>query len=337
MALAYASRNGYLAIVKETSYAVTPTTGWSYIPMDADVALKLGQKFLANEAIVGSPVMTIDQVQGVRSDDITFKCGLYMDTFPLLLVAALGGTDTVTGSGPYTHVIKLLNSLSTGSQAPSFSIMLCDGANFWTMAACRLDTLEINFSSDGPADATSHWTGNPAASTTTAPTGATFANPSSEVMVPGWSVGVTINSTSIPYVSAGKITIARGTAPQFAEGNQVSYDNFQGPIKVTGDMTAYVATQADPWTAASPAQGLTRDQIPVILVFTDPNDVTSATDHAATFTMSATQFMEPERNQGKSVVEVKSNFEAISNNTDATSGKAPFQTSTVNNTSTAYN
>jgi hypothetical protein len=337
MALAYASRNGYLAIVKEATYATAPTTGFSFIPVADDVAIALGQKFLANEAIVGSPVMTIDEVQGVRSDDITFKTYLYADTFPIFLVAALGGTDAVTGSGPYTHVIKLLNSASTASQSPSFTIMLFDGANYWLMVGCRLDSLEIPFSSDGTAEATVKFIGNPATSTTSAPTGTTFANPSSEVMIPGWSVSATINSVAITYIESGTLTLARSTAPIFAEGSQTAYDNFQGPLKVSGKMTAVVATQADPWSAASPAQALTRDQIATVLVFTDPNDVTSATDHSISFTMTKTQYMNPARKQGKNYVEVNVDFEGVANSTDTATGLSPIQTSTVNNTSTAYN
>ena len=337
MGLAYASRNGYLAVVKETSYGVTPTTGWTFIPVSDDVALALGQKFLANEALIGSPVATIDQVQGVRSDDITFKCGLYCDTFPLLVVAALGGTDTVTGSSPYTHTIKLLNSPSTGSQSPSFSIMLFDGANYWTMAGSRLDSLEIPFSSDGTADATVKFIGNPAASTTSAPTGATVTNPSAEVMIPGWSFTATVATVLLPYIGSGTLTIARNTGAIFAGGAQAAYDNFQGPIKVTGKMTAIVATQSDPWSAASPAQALTRDQVATILTFTDPNDVTSATDHSISFTMTHTQFMEPARKQGKNYVEVDANFEGISNSTDATTGESPVQAAIINATASAYN
>ena len=337
MALAYASRNGYLAIVKETSYGVSPTTGFSFIPVADDVAITLGQKFLANEAIVGSPVMTIDEVQGVRSDDITFKTYLYADTFPLFLVAALGGTDAVTGSTVYTHVIKLLNSPSTGSQPPSFSIMLFDGGNYWLMAGCRLDTLEIPFTSDGTAEATVKFIGNPATSTTSAPTGTTFANPSSEVMIPGWSVSVTVATVLLPYIASGTLTIARNTAAVFAEGSQTAYVNFAGPIKVSGKMTAIVATQADPWSAASPAQALTRDPVATVLVFTDPNDVTSATDHSVSFTMSKTQYMDPKRTQGKSYVEVEANFEAVSNSTDTSTGLSPIQSTTINAVSTAYN
>ena len=335
MALAYASRNGYLALIKEAAYGVTPSTGTAtFIPVADDVALTLGQKFLANEALVGSPVMTIDQVPGVRSDELTFKCGMYADSFPLLLVAALGGTDTVTGAGPYTHVIKLLNSASTGSQPPSFSIMLFDGANYWTMAGSRLDTLEIPYSSDGTADVSVKFIGNPATSATSAPT--IFATPSWSgiVMVPGWSFASTINSVSIPYIQSGTLTIARNTTAIFTGGSQTAYDNFTGPIKVSGKMTAIVATQSDPWSAASPAQGLTRDQIPVVLVFTDPNDTNSPT---ITFTMSKTQFMEPKRTQGKAYVEVEANFEAIADATDATTGFSPVATSTLNNTSAAYN
>ena len=335
MGLAYASRNGYLALIKEATYGVTPSTGTpTFIPVAEDVALTLGQKFLANEALVGSPVMTIDQVPGVRSDDLSFKCGMYADSFPLLLVAALGGTDAVTGAGPYSHVIKLLNSASTGSQPPSFSIMLFDGANYWTMAGARLDTLEVPYSSDGTADVSVKFIGNPATSATSAPT--VFAMPSwsGVVMVPGWAFASTVATVSIPYIQSGTLTIDRFTAAIFAGGSQTAYVNFAGPIKVSGKMTAIVATQADPWSAASPAQGLTRDQVPVILTFTDPNDTNTPT---IAFTMSKVQFMEPKRTQGKAYVEVESNFEAIANATDATSGVSPIQTTTMNNTAAAYN
>jgi len=335
MALAYASRNGYLALIKEVTYGTTPASGTAtFIPVDADVALALGQKFLANEALVGSPVATIDQVQGVRSDDITFKCGLYADSFPLLIAAALGGTDTVTGVGPYTHVIKLLNSASTGSQPPSFSVMLFDGANYWTMAGCRLDTIEIPFASDGVTDATVKFIGNPATSATSAPT--VFATPSwsSVVMIPGWSVAVTVATVSLAYIQSGSLLISRGTTALFTEGTQTAYVNFAGPIKVTGKMTAVVATQSDPWTAASPAQALTRDPVATVLTFTDTNDTNTPT---ISFTMTKTQFMEPKRTQGKLYTEVEANFEAVSNPTDASTGFSPIASTTINNTSAAYN
>ena len=337
MATAYASRNGYLAIVKEATYGTSPTTGFSFIPVADDVAITLGQKFLANEALVGSPVQTIDEVQGVRSDEITFKCSLYADTFPLLVVAALGGTDAVTGSGPYTHVIKLLNAASTGSQHPSFSIMLFDGSNYWMMAGCRLDTLEIPFTSDGTTEATAKFIGNPAAPTTSAPTGTGSPTFSSEVMIPGWSVAVTVATISLAYIQSGTLTISRSTQALFAEGSQTAYLNFAGPIKVTGKMTAIVATQSDPWSAASPAQALTRDQVATVLTFTDPNDQTASTNHSIAFTMTKNQFMEPKRTQGKLYVEVESNFEAVSNTTDGSTGYSPIQSSIINGTATAYN
>lgn len=338
MALAYASRNGYLGIIAEASYGVTPSEGTPFfIPVADDVAITLGQKFLANESLVGSPVMTIDQVQGVRSDDITLKCPLYADTFPILVVAALGGADSVSGAGPYTHVIGLLNDASVGSQPPSFSIMLFDGANYWTLAGCRLDTLEIPFTSDGTADATAKFIGNPATSGTSAPT--VFATPSfsSAVMVPGWSVAVSIDSDSIAYIQNGTLTIARNTLAVFAEGSETAYVNFAGPIKVTGKMLAVVASQADPWSAASTPQALTRDQIVTVLTFTDPNDATSAMDWSVAFTMSATQYMEPKRTQGKAYVEVEANFEGVANATDAISGVSPISFTAINDVEGAYN
>lgn len=338
MGLAYASKQGYFGLIKEVTYGVTPSSGTPlFFPIEDDVAITLGQKFLANEGLVGSPVATIDQVQGVRSDEYDFKTYIYADTFPLLLVAALGGVDTVTGSGPYTHIIKLLNSPTTGSQSPSFSLMLFDGANFWTSAGGRMGNLEITASSDGTAQVSTKFFLNPSAPTTTAPT--VFASPSfsSEVMIPGWSFAANINSTAIPYIETCTLTIERSTAPIFTAGQQAPYDNFQGPAKVTGKMTAVVASQSDPWTVASSGQGLTRDQIPVTLIFTDPNDQTSSTQHSVEFIMSKTQFMNPKRSQGKLYVEVDSDFEAIADSTDATTGVSPMSTTTVNDTSTAYN
>jgi hypothetical protein len=53
--------------------------------------------------------------------------------------------------------------------------------------------------------------------------------------------------------------------------------------------------------------------------------------------MTKTQYMNPARKQGKNYVEVNVDFEGVSNSTDTATGLSPIQTSTVNNTSTAYN
>jgi len=276
-------------------------------------------------------------VQGVYHTEFDAKYPIYADTFPHLLVALLGSTDTVTGTGPYSHVIGLLNNAATGSQPPSYSLMGFDGANYFTISGSQASSMDLQFSSESTADATVKWIGNPYLSATTAPAAFASTSISTEAMVPGWSVAVNIASTPLAYIASGSIMIDRKTTPIFTEGTQAPFVNFAGPVEVTGKLTGLVNSNADAWSTGTSATALTRSPQVVTLTFTDTNDQSGATNNSVLFTMSSCQLHNPKRTVGKAYTEVEVEFTARANATDAISGYSPVKTTTSNGVVTAYN
>lgn len=322
----FLSANAFLSLGLESTRgtaAATPT----YIPVETPTITPMIQ-WLKDSALRGSPVDVYDEVLGVRHDELDVKGKIYADSFPILLRAVLGSSDAKTGTGPtYNHVIGLANSASTGSQPPSVTGVIFDAANSFQSTAMQAQNLDISWKADGTLDWATKFIGNP----WTVP-----SNPTSswgtEPMMPAWDTSVTINSSALAYVESMDIKITRNTAAIFTAGQQSPASNFAGPIDVTGTMSAVVASNADPFTIGGSAYGLYRQQIPVVIVFTDP-----VTSHTVTLQMSTVQFEEPKRNVGKVYTSMDLNFTAIANTTDAVaSGYSPIKTTTVNAVSTAY-
>ena len=333
---AFLTANSYLGMVVETTPGTLPTMGSVYwIPVTSP-QITPQQMFLRDEALRGSPTTVYDQVQGVRHDEFEFKTFLFADTFPTLVRSILGSADTLTGSGPYTHKIKVLNSPSTGSQPPSYSILDFDGANYFTTTNSQADTLAISFGAEAAAEATVKYLANPYTSYTSAPTVFATQSLSTEHLIPAWDTAITIGGTSYTNVSTGEINIARKTQAIFTLGSQAPYDTFAGPIEVTGKLTFIVNSNADVFSTGSGAYGLTRSPEAISITLTDPNDATSGTQHSVNFTMSAAQIHSIKRTRGKEYTELEVEFTANANTTDSSTGYAPIQTTFVNNVSTAY-
>lgn len=334
---AFLSANSWLGLIKEATRGTTPSSGTvEYIPV-TDPQISPMQTFLRDEALRGSPVAVYNQIQSVRHDEVDFKCYVYADTFPALLMGVLGGTDTVTGTGPYTHAIKLLNSASTGSQPPSYSICDFDGANYFLTAGAQAVSLDLAGGAEKAAEATVKYSANPYADSTSAPTPFTSQSWSGEALIPNWDTTVSVNSTSLDYIAEFTLKIDRKTAPIFTMGTKAPYLNFAGPIDVSGSFTAVVASNADPFSiSTSTGYALAYDAVPVVITMTDPNDVTSATNHSVAFTMSAVQFQNVKRSVGKEYTELTVDFTANADSTDASTGYSPIATSTINGVSAAY-
>jgi len=335
---AYLVANSYLGIMPEVARGTLNTGGTPvYIPVTAPQVTPM-QTFLRDEALRGSPVMVYDQVQGVRHDEYDAKFYLFADTFPNLVKAVLGGTDTVTGAGPYTHNIKLLNNASIGSQPQSYSIMDFDGANYFTLLGAQADQLEISFGAEAAAESTVKFFTNPYTSGTSATAPFSTPNPSTVHMIPAWDTTITVAGTTYTYIQDGTLTLARKTAPIFTMGAQAPYQNFAGPIEVTGKFTAVVNSLTDPWSTGSGATALTRSPQALVITFTDPNDSSGGTQYSVSFTMTSTQFHNVKRTRGKAYTEVEVEFTANADSTDATSGAgySPIQANIVNATPTAY-
>ena len=336
MAGPFLTANSYLGMVIETTEGTLPTSGTSYWLPVTTPQITPNQMFMRDEALRGSPTTVYDQVQAVRHDEFEFKTFLFADTFPVLLRSILGGTDTKTGSGPYTHTIKVLNSPSTGSQPPTYSILDFDGANYFTVTGAQADTLGITFGADAAAEATVKYMGNPYTSYTSAPTVFATQSLSAEHLIPAWNTVVSIGGTTYTNVSTGEISINRKTQPIFTLGTQAPYNLFAGPIEVTGKFTFVINSTADVFSTGSGAYGLTRSPEAIVVTLTDPNDATSGTQHSVAFTMSAAQIHSIKRTRGKEYTELEVEFTANANQTDSATGYSPIQTTVINGTSLSY-
>ena len=336
MAGPFLTANSYLGMVIETTEGTLPTSGTSYWLPVTTPQITPNQMFLRDEALRGSPTTVYDQVQAVRHDEFEFKTFLFADTFPVLLRSILGGTDTKTGSGPYSHTIKVLNSPSTGSQPPTYSILDFDGANYFTVTGAQADTLGITFGADAAAEATVKYMGNPYTSYTSAPTVFATQSLSAEHLIPAWNTVVSIGGTTYTNVSTGEISINRKTQPIFTLGTQAPYNLFAGPIEVTGKFTFVINSTADVFSTGSGAYGLTRSPEAIVVTLTDPNDATSGTQHSVAFTMSAAQIHNIKRTRGKEYTELEVEFTANANQTDSATGYSPIQATVINATSLSY-
>jgi len=334
--MAFLTANSYLGLIAEATRGTLPGSGTpTYIPIQTPQITPM-QTFLRDEALRGSPTLVYDNVQGVRHDEVEFKTFIYADTFPLLLTAVLGGNDTVTGTGPYNHAIKLYNNAANGSQPKSYSLLDFDGANYFTVTGAQADSLSLTFGAEAAADATIKFFGNPYTSYTTAPAPFTSLSLSTEHMVPAWDTTITVGGTTFTYIATGELLLSRKTQPIFTMGTQAPHVNFAGPLEVTGKFTAVVDSNADTWSTGSGATALTRSPQAVVITFSDPNDATGGTQHSVSFTMTSAQFFNPKRTRGKEYTEVEVEFVANADTTDATTGYSPIATTTINGTSTAY-
>jgi hypothetical protein len=211
-----------------------------------------------------------------------------------------------------------------------------DGANYFTLLGAQADQLEISFGAEAAAESTVKFMTNPYTSGTSAT--APFSSPSLSTvhMIPAWDTTITVGGTTYTYIQDGTLTLARKTAPIFTMGAQAPYQNFAGPIEVTGKFTAVVNSTSDSWSTGSGATALTRSPQALVITFTDPNDSSGGTQYSVSFTMTQAQFQNVKRTRGKAYTEVEVEFTANADATDATTGYSPIQANIVNATSTAY-
>ena len=72
------------------------------------------------------------------------------------------------------------------------------------------------------------------------------------------------------------------------------------------------------------------------LTFTDPADITSATNHSVKYQMSDVQFHDVKRSVGKDYVELTVTFDAQANITDAVNGGYSPVKAIVKNATSSY-
>ena len=337
--MAFMSANSYLGLALETNKGTAASGTFTYIPVSAPQVTPV-LAWLRDEALRGSPVALYDQIPGVRHDEVDFKTYMYADSFPLLLISVLGPDVASTVSPLYTHTIALQNN-TTGSQPASVTINSFDGGNAFQISGAQAQSLDVTFGADKAVEATIKYLGQP----WTTPTPSN--SPGTEALIPGWNTAITIGSTNQgggtsptanwTNIMDGNIKIDRKTAPIFTAGTQGPHTTFAGPCDVSGAFTVVVEA-SDPFSIGSSAYALYRSSssIPMTLTFTDPADITSATNHSVKYQMSDVQFHDVKRSVGKDYVELTVTFDAQANTTDAVNGGYSPVKAIVKNATSSY-
>jgi len=314
--------NSYFGLAPETTYG-TPVAISTFTPVDSPKVVT-EVTWLDDSSFRGSPVMHYDQVPGVTKGMYDAKVYLYADVYPNLLRAALGSTDTVASVGPskWTHTIGVANVPSTGSQAPSYTIVNNSVDAPYQISAARLTDLSIAVSVDAAVETTFSFIGNAASVVASV-----AANESTQHLVPSWNCAASIGGASVAVIESFEVSIKRNTTSIHTLGAQAPYSNFQGPITVEGKF-AFVVENGETFYASA----LTRNQQQVLVSMTDP-----VTGYNVLLQMSAVQLEAPQIDQGKAYIALTANFVAVANTTDAVNGGyAPIKTVVTNGTSSAY-
>jgi len=333
---AFLTASSYVGFVAEATRGTTPATGMVFWVPVVSPQVTPTQMFLHDEGLRGSPALIYNEVAGVRHDAYDHKSYLYADTFPVYIKALLGGVDTVTATtASYAHNIPLLNAPTTGSQPVSYSVCDFDGANWFTLPGAQASDLTLTFGAEVAAEAAMKWITNPYVSATAAPAPFTSLSYSSEQMIPSWNTVVTIGATPLSYVASGEVKIDRKTLPIFTMGTKEAYQNFAGPIDVTGKFVCVVNSNADPFSTGS-GWALTQSPQSLNIQLTDPADLHTAINDSIALQMTNVQFSLSKRTRGKEYTELEVEFTAEANTTDAATGFAPIRANIINGVSTPF-
>jgi hypothetical protein len=302
----------------------TAATSPTFIPITAPQVTPM-QVFLRDEALRGSPTTVYDQVLGVRHDEYDVKGYCYADSFPILLRAILGGTDTVAGSGPYTHGVKLLNNNTTGSQPPAVTIQDFDGATAFQMIDAQMSELSLTFGAEAAAEWNAKFIGNPY--TQIATPSASFTPAS---FVPGWDITTTVGSFSITAVSGSGSAVTYTCANSFTPGTQVTITGVTGgtggqPYSGTYTVATANSTQFTVANTQTGAATLSSASATLSLGYVVDGEIRLVRNTAPIFTMGQTapraNFAGPLEVTGRLLCVVENTSDIFSN---ATNGYALF-------------
>lgn len=318
----YATNQSFLGIGKEGTRGTAAST-FLWLPTKSP-STTFTQAYLNDEGYRGSPVQVYDVVLGVNSGQFDHKGDVHLDTFPQVIEALLGGTDTVSGTAaPYTHTQPLLNSATTGSQPPSYTVQDFNGYKCQQMTGAQLSSLQLDFATTSSLEYTAKWIGL-APTIIATPNTQTFGT--TDKLIPAWNCAVSVGGSSNATLVTGSITIDRSTEAVAALSTQGPASVFTGPIKVSGKFT-FLTVTSDP--IYSTAFSYTPEA--VTFTFTDPSST-----HTFLIQMSAAQMESAVYDRAKNYVQVSTNFEASSNSTDASTGYSPIKFVTTNAQSAAY-
>lgn len=322
-ALPLMSANSYWGIAAESTYATAASIS-TMTPINSP-KVSPNVKWLMDGDFRGSPVTTYDNVAGVFAATFDGKTYTYTDTYPNLLRAALGSTDTVAsvGASVWSHTIGLVNAPNLGSNSPSYTIINDSVDATYQMVGSRLDSLSVSFAADAAVENTFSFKCD---QPTTVASVSPFPS-STQHLIPAWNCSASIGGVPSYVVESMTLDIKRNTTQIYALGSQSAVSNFQGPLDVQGSFSLIVQQGETYW-----ANALTRDQQVMAFTLQDP-----FTGFSILYQMSTVQLTDPVIDQSKNFVSLECKFVAIANQIDNVNiGYSPLKTVVTNGISTPY-
>lgn len=217
----------WLGLAKESSFgtAVNPTY---YVPF-SDVKPEDVIDAIKDQGIRGAMALTYNVIQGVKHSTMDVGGEVYPDNFGLMLLAIMG-KDTVTGSGTYTHDFQL----SRTAQPPSLTHSYYDGTNVRQFSGHIAEELDIKWASNAALEFNLKTQGK---SSTILGSSLT---PSPTVVLPfsGWQFSATLGGVANLNMVGFDIALKRKLYVQHAANNsQDPSAVIAGGLEVTGKAT----------------------------------------------------------------------------------------------------
>lgn len=306
----------FAGLAKETTWgtAVPATTFYPILKPKHAVKYQtiLDQGFRSNAAK--------DQgwFQGTAHTEIDYPDMMFYPDDSGHLFMGMLGTDTISGAGPYTHTITLLNS----ALPPSYTLVKFDAllATARSVAGSYMEDVTLKFAHRGALTVGVKARGKIEANVT-APSNTYSSAP---ILMP-WQGALTLGGGSNAKLIDFSLNIKRPVELIFGINNsQDATAGNVGPIEVTGKMT-FVPTD---FTEIN--YYLNNTQPATSIVFTSGTNT-------LTLQMTKTAFEDPtELDHGSAYAKISASFRAIANATDAGTGNSPLKVIAVNGKAAAY-
>lgn len=304
-------------LAKETTWG-TAVPSTSFFPAGKNAKLDTRYQNLLDEGYEGIAGKDKAYMQGTGWSEINWPdMWFYPDTSPHFLMAMMG-TDTVTGAGPYTHTITVLNTANT----PSYSCTKFDNlvATARQSAGVYFEAISLKYSNPGKFSIAATGRGKIA-------TNATKPTASYSTLLPylPWQGALTLNGSANARLIDCQMDIKRPLSQIWGMSN-------------TQDMTGQVVTDLEvdlkltfvPIDYTELNLFLNNTQGAYSIIFT--SGVSSLT-----FQMTKCAFEDPTViDHGQPFARISASGRAIVNSTDAGTGNSPLKIVAINAQSAAY-
>lgn len=309
----------FIGLGKETTWN-TPVAAATFYPMLPQSIHKPRYEKIEDDGYRGNASRVQAWYQGVGWSEVDWgDLNFYPDDSGVLLMGLLG-VDTLSGGGPFTHTMTLLNTAFPPSYtAVRFTNLVATaeqvGGVYWT-------ELTFKFIAGNPGKLTVNPKGMGTIQGTVTKPSNTY---SAAQIYLGWQGALTLNSVANAKILTGTITLKRPVELLFGAANSQNANGANvDQIDVAGTLEFY------PTDMTEMNYYLNNTQPPASFLFTSGTNT-------MTLQMTKTAWSDPTvLDAGTPYYRLKSSFTAVANATDAGTGNAPLKAVLVNGRAASY-